>query len=67
MCLVLNYVLRVRELPQLESKQKKINHVIKDYIMFSFISSPLFSIKPCQGHIIIFILQIKKPRLRHDK
>lgn len=67
MSLVLNYVLRVREHPHLESKQKKINHVIKDYIMFSFISSPLFSRKPCQVHIIIFILQIKKPRLRHDK
>lgn len=34
---------------------EKINYVTKAYIMFSFTSSPLFSIKPCEVHMILLI------------
>lgn len=64
MSLVLNYVLRVRSAPSREQAEK-INHVIKDYIMFSFISSPLLS-KPVR-YILSSLFYKSKPRLRHDK
>ena len=34
---------------------EKINYVTKAYIMCSFTSSPLFSIKPCEVHMILLI------------
>lgn len=66
MCLVLKNVPKIKEF-QNQERTEKINHVTKARIMFSYISFPLFSMKPCEVQIIILILQFEKLRLRHDK